>query len=77
MQSIRMNLKTLLDKLLEMDRNKSEYVELRLVPSQIDDGRRQPAFLHLDGISKNGTHYDYESIDELSIEEYLTIHKSA
>lgn len=74
---IKLNLRSLLDKLLEMDKDKVSYVELHLVPGQIDEGIQNPAFLHFDGITKRGEYRDYESIDEVSLSEYLKIHKSA
>lgn len=77
MKKIRLNLRPLLDKLLEMENDKMSYAELSIVPGQIDQGSEQPAFLHLDGFSGGGTRTDYESVDEISLLEDSEIHKSA
>ena len=77
MKKIRLNLRPLLDKLLEMENDNMSYAELYIVPGQIDQGSEQPAFLHLDGFSGSGDCTDYESIDETPFLENSKIHKSA
>jgi len=77
MQKIIVNLSSLKAKLLEAEKEDMDIMELCIVASQMEDEISQPAFLHFEGISKNGTHKDYESIDEFLILERLLIDKSA
>ena len=77
MQKIMVNMKSLKAKLLEMEKDNMELVELHIVPEQIEEGNFYPAFLHLDGIYHTGEYQDYESIDEFAIADYLRVHKSA
>jgi hypothetical protein len=74
MQRISVNVKSLKAKLLELEKDGMELAELHFVPNQVDGGDMNPAFLHLDGISKSGVYKDYESIDEYSIVQYLMLH---
>ena len=77
MQNISISLNLLKKKLSEVEKDGMDIIELHIIPSQIEEGTMNPAFLHVQGISKDGTYQDYESIDEFSIAEYLSIHKTA
>ncbi len=77
MQKITVSIKSLKEKLLEMEKSNLDLVELHIVPQQQDSGDVYPAFLHLDGIYKNGEYEDYEGIDESSVSDDENIHKSA
>ncbi len=77
MKRITISVKSLKEKLLEMERDDLNLVELHIVSSQTEEGTLYPSFLHVAGISQDGEYSDYESIDETSMEEYLTVHKSA
>ncbi len=77
MQKIIVNVNSLKAKLLEAEKEDMELIELCIVPSQMEDENLYPAFLHFEGISKDGSHKDYESIDEFSISERLLVDKSA
>ncbi len=63
MQRIIVSLDSIKQKLTEIEKDDMEFIELNIVPSQTDNRYISPAFLHLDGVSKNGAHKDYESID--------------
>lgn len=77
MQKITVSIKSLKEKLLEMEEDNLDLVELHIVPEQADDGSLYPAFLHLDGIYKTGEYKDYEEIDEFPVADYIRVHKSA
>ena len=77
MQTIIISIKSLQEKLVEIEKDGMNLVELCIVPSQADDGNTYPAFLHFEGISENGSYQDYEAIDEFSIADHLLKHKSA
>lgn len=62
-----MNLKTLKEKLEELEEDNMDLVKLRIVGGIIDNGNIFPAFLHFDGLSHAGAYKDYESIDEASL----------
>lgn len=74
MKRISVNVKSLRARLLELEKDGVELAELDFIPSQMDDGNMNPAFLHLGGISKSGVYKDYDSIDEYSIAQYLLLH---
>lgn len=50
--------------LLEKKLNGSElkYIELCIVPAEMDAGHYHPAFLHVGGILPNGTYKDLEGV---------------
>lgn len=77
MQKITVSMKSLMEKLLKMEDDSMDLVELYIVPEQMEDGNQYPTFLHLDGIYRTGEYKDYEGIDEFSIADYLKVHKSA
>lgn len=77
MKEIIVDVNSLKAKLLEAEKDGMGFVELCLVPSQVDNEQVSPAFLHVEGISKNGLRTDYESIDEASVLEHRLIGKSA
>lgn len=77
MQKIIVERSTLKKKVLEIERDGMEFVELHIVSCQQEDGRLYPAFLHFEGISKRGVHKDYESVDELSATMPLYVIRSA
>lgn len=77
MNKITVSLKSLKEKLLQMENDNISMAELYIVPGQTEDGAIYPAFLHIDGVFQNGECKDYESIDESLIAEYSGIHKSA
>lgn len=77
MKEIIVDVNSLKAKLLEAEKDDMGFVELCIVPSQMDNEQVSPAFLHVEGISKNGLHTDYESIDEVSVSEHRLIGKSA
>jgi hypothetical protein len=77
MQRIIVNVISLEAKLLEIEKEGMDFIELSIVPSQIEDENLYPAFLHLEGVSKDGTCKDYESIDEFSVLENVFLNKSA
>ncbi|HEX2985302.1 MAG TPA: hypothetical protein VHO71_00640 [Caproiciproducens sp.] len=74
---IKIQVKALKEKLLELEHDDMYTAELEIVEGQVDRGNIFPAFLHIDGISKTGGGKDYESIDEFSPVESFKIHKSA
>lgn len=63
MQRIMVSLDSIKQKLSEIEKDDMEYIELNIVAGQTDSRYISPAFLHLDGVSKNGFRKDYESID--------------
>lgn len=63
MQRIMVSLDSIKQKLTEIEKDDMEYIELNIVAGQTDNHYIYPAFLHLDGVSKNGFWKDYESID--------------
>lgn len=63
MQRIMVSLDSIKQKLTEIEKDDMEYIELNIVAGQADSRYIYPAFLHLDGVSKNGFRKDYESID--------------
>ncbi len=69
MQKITVNFKSLKEKLLEVERDKMDLVNLRIVGGAIENGRAYPTFLHFEGISRDGAYKDYESIDASSVVE--------
>lgn len=77
MKRIIVDVNSLKTKLLESEREGMEFIELCVVPSQMEDGILNPAFLHFEGISKSGMHKDYESIDEVPVTEHFLIDKTA
>lgn len=77
MQQINVSLSQLKEKLLEAEKDGTELLELNIVPGQIEDGTMNPAFVHFEGILKDGSCMDYESIDESSVTEHLLMHMSA
>lgn len=77
MKKIIIPLKSLTEKLCEMERGNVRLVELQLIPEQEDCGNQYPAFLHLEGILENGACRDYEGIDEIAGPECARVHKSA
>ncbi len=74
MEKISISVRSLKEKLIEFEKDGMELAELHFIPSQIDDGNMNPAFIHLEGISKNGAYKDYESIGEYSVMNYLLMH---
>nr|WP_319488457.1 hypothetical protein [uncultured Caproiciproducens sp.] len=77
MQSISVNLKTLKEKLMEIEKDEMGLIELHIVASQVDDKLNHPAFLHLEGISETGEYKDYESLDECPVMQYLLMNMPA
>lgn len=77
MQKIIVERTLLKKKVMEIERDGIEFVELYIVPGQREDSRNYPAFLHFEGISKRGAHKDYESVDELSATTPLYVIRSA
>ncbi len=63
MQRIMVSLDSIKKKLTEIEKDDMEYIELNIVAGQTDNRYITPAFLHLDGVSRNGFRKDYESID--------------
>lgn len=63
MQRIIISLDSIKQKLTEIEKDDMEYIELNIVAGQTDSRYIYPAFLHLDGVSRNGARKDYESID--------------
>jgi len=61
------SLSLLKEKLLEIENDNMDLVELRIVSGTVDNMVVNAPFLHFEGISKNGAYKDYESIDESSI----------
>jgi hypothetical protein len=74
MERISISIDSLKEKIMEFEKDGMELAELHFVPSQVDDGNMNPAFLHMEGISREGTYKDYESIGEYSVVEYLLMH---
>lgn len=77
MQKIIVSMKTLKEKLLEIEEDGMDLVEIRFIPGQIDKGSISPSFIHFEGISQKGVYKDYEGIDEFLIADCLLLHKSA
>lgn len=75
MQKITISLDEIKEKLSEIERDHMEFIEFRIIPGQEDSKYIYPAFLHLDGISKNGVHKDYESIDASSPRSARNLHR--
>ncbi|XOQ49516.1 MAG: Phage protein [Eubacteriales bacterium] len=67
MQRILVSLDSVKRKLSEIEKDNMEYIEFNIVPRQVDNTYIHPAFLHFDGLSKNGFRKDYESIDTLPL----------
>ncbi|WP_312640343.1 hypothetical protein [Hydrogenoanaerobacterium sp.] len=67
MKRITVSLSLLKEKLLEIENDNMDLVELRIVSGTVDNMVVNAPFLHFEGISKNGAYKDYESIDESSI----------
>lgn len=77
MQKIIVERAKLRKKLMEIERDGMDLVELRIVPCQTEEEEMHPAFLHLEGVSKRGARKDYESVDEFSGRTPLYIIQSA
>ena len=77
MQRITINIKSLQEKLLQMEKDKMELVELYIVPNQTDGENTYPTFLHFGGVPKGGSYTDYEGIDEIAVDDCLLMHESA
>jgi len=69
MQRIIVSLDSIKQKLTEIEKDDMEFIELNIIPSQTDNRYISPAFLHLDGVSRNGARKDYESIDARQLQE--------
>lgn len=77
MQKIIVERAKLKKKVLEIERDGMEFVELHIIPCQEEEDNLYPAFLHFEGISKDGAHKDYESVDEFSAVMPLYVIRSA
>lgn len=77
MNRITVSIKLLKEKISEMENNQISFVELSLVPEQMEQSEINPAFLHFEGIEKNGQHTDFESIDESFTTDGMKTIKSA
>jgi hypothetical protein len=77
MRKITVNIKSLQEKLLQIEKDGMGLVELYIVPSQTEGENTYPTFLHFEGVSESGSYTDYEGIDEFSVADCLLMHKSA
>lgn len=55
MNRITVSIKLLKEKISEMENNQISFVELSLVPEQMEQSEINPAFLHFEGIEKMGS----------------------
>lgn len=77
MQKIIVERAKLKKKIMEIERDGMDFVELHIIPCQEEEDSLNPAFLHFEGIAKNGSHKDYESVDEFSSLMPLCVIRSA
>ena len=73
MKRIVISVQDLLNRVLELSGDNIQYVELSIIDETIDQGIRNPGFIHFEGYSNTGAAKDYESID--SSETFYQIQK--